>query len=170
MLPKEPKPLVTHPSLRSLPRDLRPQIVEWLEQLVALYPKPEVENVLQDMDDLLFGQGVAIDPRILGKLQDWYSALTEGELNALVQAAFQKKSGKQEHPKATPEQVSIILDAQREVGLDFTRFLDQFTSWEADAIIKAVVLLSEIQRQTGDRHFPLREVRLAVRQYIQTRG
>ncbi|HYT46179.1 MAG TPA: hypothetical protein VEP90_27870, partial [Methylomirabilota bacterium] len=69
-------------------------------------------------------------------------------------------------PKATSEQVRIIEEAQREVGLDFTRLFGELTTWEADAVIKGCIAVSEVQRQTGDRHFSLRDLRTAVRTYI----
>jgi hypothetical protein len=67
----------------------------------------------------------------------------------------------------TAEQLRIIEEAQGEVGLDSRPFLPQLTSWQADVLIKGILVVSEVQRPTGDRHFIPRDLRLAIREYVQ---
>jgi hypothetical protein len=68
---------------------------------------------------------------------------------------------------ATPEQLRITEEAQGEVGLDFRPFFPELTSWQAAALIKGFLVVSEVQWPTGDRHFSPRDLRRAIREYVQ---
>jgi hypothetical protein len=141
--------------------------------LISLNPTKPAHVILKTLDELAYGTGEAIlslSEEVREELRAWLTETAEDDLLGMVRSGQQEAGVPREHPKATAEQIAIILDAQEEVSLDFTRFADQLTSWEADSLIKGLVAISEIQRQTGDRHFPLKALRMAIREYIQRNG
>jgi len=68
---------------------------------------------------------------------------------------------------ATEGQLRIITEAQGDAEVDFTPFFGQLTSWQADLLIKGILVVSEVKRCTGDRHFQPRDLRRAIREYLQ---
>jgi hypothetical protein len=72
-------------------------------------------------------------------------------------------------PRATPAQLKILQEAQEERGLnvDFSAFFPFLTRNQADVIIRGLVVLSETIRQSNQRFLHPRDLRLAVRYYLE---
>ena len=163
------KEIENHITLRSLPRDLRTLVAGWIDDF-SVDIGTTSEGVYEDLRLLIFEGSETIDalPQSHWEMLKTWILVTprEGILGMINRRLTPRDTLTKVLRKATTEQIRIIQETQREVSLDFSRFLGDLTSWEADAIIKGVVLISEIQRHTGDRHFPLREVRKAIRNHI----
>jgi len=71
--------------------------------------------------------------------------------------------------KATDRQIEAIYDLQPEVQADFTEFYYLLDSVQADIILKGMVIISEIKRVKKTRNMSLRDIRYALRKYIQAR-
>lgn len=173
------KPLCNHSAFLSLPRGLRPVVAGWIEDLVYNYANiPDLGEcviaVFDALQNMVYGDpGVALPVWVEEAIQAWAQEVDEVDLMDAIRTAsrVERDSTRQNSKgfkKATPEQLKIILEAQKEVGLDFTSFFDTLTSWQADAIIKGIIVISEVQRITGDRHFQLRDIRAAVRDFISS--
>jgi hypothetical protein len=67
---------------------------------------------------------------------------------------------------ATPDQLALIREAQVKLEMDFTPMFDSMSAWQADSVLKGLIVVSEVLQQTGDRHFHPRDLRLAVRRYL----
>lgn len=171
-----------HPVFATLhPSDLRSLVAGWVEDLVRgyahllEYPEQPPDRILDAL--YVFVREGRSDLTILPDDQ-WEIILNwlqgherEPLLAAIAQKCIAFNSARQRtervFKKATPDQLRIIMDAQKEVGLNFSRFFPELTSWEADAVIKGIVAISEVQRITNDRHFALRDLRAAIRNHLQ---
>ena len=69
--------------------------------------------------------------------------------------------------RATDRQLGAIVELQDEVQTDFYEYLHELDSIQADILLKGMVTISEIKRQTGDRKFPLRDVRASIRNFVR---
>jgi hypothetical protein len=156
-----------HQVLFSLQPDLNIVVAHWIADLVDRYIYEDAYQLYEDLRQIvLMPDNLGMSDPQLKRVKDW---LDNTPVKAIVTALNERGGwGKSSRtpPKATPDQIRIIEEAQREVGLDFTRFFEELTTWEADAVIKGCVAVSEVQRQTGDRHFQLRDLRSAIRLYL----
>ncbi len=156
-----------HPILFSLQPDLNITVAHWLSDLIERYIYDDPFTLYDDLRQVIMRlTSKELPEGQIRRLQDW---LDITPIKSVV-AALNERGGwgraYRTPPKATPDQIRIIEEAQREVGLDFTRFFDELTTWEADVVIKGCVAVSEVQRQTGDRHFALRDLRAAIRSHL----
>lgn len=69
-------------------------------------------------------------------------------------------------PKISSAQKAIILESQVEVDVSFTHVLYLLTGWQADVIIKGLVIASELQRQTGSKYITSTCIRLSIKDYV----
>jgi hypothetical protein len=172
--PQPSNSYVNHSALRPLNLTQREVVVVWIEEIIQAAKQRDAAVILDTLDTLAFGSGEAIlvlaeDDR--HDIRNWLTESFEEDLLDLVKEGLRRAGGpRKEHPRATNEQLAIIEEAQSEVGLDFSAMFPHLTSWMADAVIKGIVVISEVQRQTGDRHFPLRDVRAAIREYTSQSG
>jgi hypothetical protein len=100
------------------------------------------------------------------RLCQWMDRAPVREFIAAISQTFWARRAAQAPRPATEGQLRIITEAQPDVGVDFTPFFSQLTSWQADAIIKGLIAISEIQRCTHSRQFSPRDLRAAIRSYI----
>jgi hypothetical protein len=165
--------MITEFSKHSVFFDLQPDlnlvVAGWVADLTERYIYECPEEVYEDLRQIILRpQDLDLAAPQVARLRTW---LDNTAIKDAVKAINERGGwGKvaRTPPKATPQQLTIIEEAQKEVGLDFSRFFADFTTWEADVVIKGCVAVSEVQRQTGDRHFPLRELRAALRNHIQS--
>lgn len=161
-----------HPVFFALQPDLNVVVADWVALLTDRYIYEAPEDLYEDLRVMILQREnkTGLEESDRGRLREW---LDVTPVKDVVAAVVERGGwGKNARPprKATPEQLQIIDEAQKEVGLDFTRFFNEFTSWEADCVIKGIITISETQRQTGDRHFKPKELRQAVRDYIRNRA
>lgn len=172
------KAFFEHLAFASLSTKLRTFVLTWLDEIVRSTDDATLDSVIEDFSTLLYeglDQIASVSRADANKIIQWYETVEPALLDSAVLAMLSlRRSPARDEPRrtfraATPEQLRIIEEAQGEVGLDFRPFFPQLTSWQADCIIKGCVVVSEVQRQTGDRHFALRELRLAIRDYLVNR-
>jgi hypothetical protein len=167
--------MITEFSKHSVFFDLQPDlnlvVAGWVADLTERYIYESPEEVYEDLRQIILRpQDLELTEPQLSRLRKW---LDNTPIKDAVKAVAERGGwGRlpRTPPKATAQQLTIIEEAQKEVGLDFTRFFAEFTTWEADVVIKGCVAVSEVQRQTGDRHFPLRELRASLRNHIQSQS
>lgn len=156
-----------HAVLLPLQPRLNVVVADWVAELTRRYIYDTPEDLYEDLRAVVLRPAsLGVDPADVKRIRQW---MDDTPVKAVVDALRDRGGwGKNNRtpPKATPEQIRIIEEAQKEVGLDFTRFFAEFTTWEADAVIKGCVAVSEVQRQTGDRHFALRDLRSAIRNHV----
>lgn len=161
-------PLCSHPALEPLPPKLREIVAVWVEDLAKASLEPDPLVVLQNLDNLVFGHSAsarALPAPDLDQIQEWLDDREhEAPIKALAGTALQAAGKTRRIPQATPEQIKIILEAQEEVGVFWTRAqLEEMTRWQADTVIKGLMVRSEVRRFTGTYDYPIRRLRHAVR-------
>lgn len=156
-----------HQILFSLQPDLNVVVADWVSDLIEKYIYEDAYALFEDLRQAILSTNtMGLDAVQIGRIRNWLNNTpVKSVVAALVDRGGWGRSSKTP-PKATVDQIRIIEEAQREVGLDFSRFFSDFTTWEADAVIKGCVAVSEVQRQTGDRHFALKDLRAAVRNHV----
>jgi hypothetical protein len=165
------QPLNTHPSLKSLAADEVEIVVNWIQDLAKASLEPDAQVLLQNLDSLIFGNSTSaksIPERLLNEIKDWLDedANEAGILN-LLQHALERAGKTRSIPRATPEQINIILESQEEVGVFWTVVqLEDLTRWQADTIIKGLIVRSEVRRATDYYDYPIRRLRRAVREEL----
>lgn len=179
-----------HKILFTLQPDLNIYVAGWVDRLVEQWIYDDAYDLYEDLRKTIIGflagdyrcrvsvyhddmpgafpssDRVILTEEQVQRLRVWLDNTPIKDIVAALNDRGGWGKGSRTPPKATPEQIRIIEEAQKEVGLDFTRFFSEFTTWEADAVIKGCVTVSEVQRQTGDRHFALKYLRNAIRNYI----
>ena len=159
--------LNTHLVLRPLSLPLRDRVAGWIEALAHQAVDCDPDGVLEDLDDLVYGDGEAVralNAGELGLLKSWLEKTDEEKLLGLMTQALHHQGKDRRVPRATPEQLQIILETQVEVGVRWSeKELRRLTSWQADVLIKGLIVVSEVQRLTGDRRFGIKALRQAVR-------
>lgn len=156
-----------HQVLFVLQPELNVIVANWVSDLTDRYVYPDAYELFEDLRQIiLYDKSNGLNDTQLLKVKSWLdNTPVKNVVAALTERGGWGKSSRTP-PRATPEQIRIIEEAQREVGLDFSRFFENLTTWEADAVIKGCVTVSEVQRQTGDRHFALRDLRAAIRRFL----
>lgn len=156
-----------HPVLLSLEPQLNLTVAYWVNDLTERYIYDDVYTLYDDLRRVIMRltpDDMPVDQ--ITRLTNWLDVTPIADIIAALRERGGWGRSNKPRPKATPAQLQIIEEAQYKVGLDFTRFFDELTTWEADIIIKGCIVVSEVFRQTGDRHFPLRDLRLSISSYI----
>lgn len=158
------------PVFTSLSMELSEWTVALIRQELSYDPDPDA---VYDRISLLIGeQHRPVSHLTLqeqGRLAHWF---TRVPVRQMVDAIALVQSGEPPRPPfkpATPTQLALIREAQRELLLDLEPLFPQLSAWGADCLIKGMVVVSEVTRQTGDRHFHPRELRQAVRVFLTGR-
>lgn len=160
--------LSTHPALHELSSELRELVSTWVEDLAKAALEPDPMVMLENLDNLVFGHSTtarSLDPEKLEAIQVWLDDDSrEQALLRLMKAALDAAGKTRKIPRATPEQIKIILESQEEVGVFWSEAqLKELTRWQADTIIKGLMVRSEVKRATGHYDYPIRRLRRAVR-------
>lgn len=177
---------LNHPLFLDLPAEFRPAVVGWisalLDSVVAEYrwdptsrwTRDQEDTVLQRLTRHIYQQSFQLQKPYEETVLDWYDDLTDDELRGAIRELISEKQPlsppHRGYPSATPQQLQIIQETQEELDLDFTRFFASLTSREADVVIKGLIVVHEKIKQTGDRHLAIRDLRAAVRRYVQSGG
>ena len=156
-----------HQLLFSLQPDLNVLVATWITDLTDRYIYDDAYTLYDDLKQSILRLKAGELPEAeIKRLRDWLDVTPVKSMIVALNERGGWGRAQRMPPKATADQLRIIEEAQREVGLDFTRLFDELTTWEADCIIKGAVTVSEVQRQTGDRHFALRDLRAAIRNHL----
>lgn len=159
-----------HAVFKSLPAGLREIVVGWVRELVTLAVDFDPEVTLERLDDLAWKGEAArgLPAEQLSAIQIWLESREEEELLAMVIQAFHEQGKTRRLPRATPEQIEIILESQEQLGIRWTGAeLKRLTSWQADVLIKGLIVVHEVKRLTGSRQFTIRQLRQALRTSLE---
>jgi hypothetical protein len=164
----ETDPLKRAPALHSLAPGLQPLLLDWLADLARAIAVPEPGGLLEELDCMVWGTSslVRTTPQdALTEIREWLDAVVDAELLALMALMLERCNRYKPIPRATPDQIRIIQESQEEVGVFWTEMqLRDMTRWQADTVIKGLMVRSEVRRATGAYDYPIRSLRQAVRQ------
>ena len=158
-----------HRVLFELQPELNIRVATWVATLLETYYYSDLYDLYEDLRQLILDPSTkaSLGEDKFNKIRYW---LDHTPVRDVVGALYERGGWSKNNkvpPKVTPEQLEIIEETQREVGVDFSPVFDQLSSWQGDVICKGLVVVSEVQKQTGNRHFKIRDLRRSIRQYIQ---
>lgn len=163
------KDLSEDPLFFALQPDLTLPVLRTLRELHAEWDYADAEDMYDDLRERTHAGSLlsGAEPADYQRLCQWMDRAPVRQFVAILNQLFWARRTPGTLRPATEGQLRIITEAQGDAGVDFTPLFPQLSSWMADAVIKAILLISEIQRQTGQRCLSPRHVRAAIREYVQ---